>query len=186
MMREERNKIDRLLESFYAGTTSPQEELELYCLLEGLPDAAPYHSDLQLLWALIGLPERETAMEDDSDKVLLEKMASWEDRVRHPSRRLSLRLVRYGAVACVALALAIGVAVELNTVGRLSSNRNGIALDRDEAVRETAYAMELLEYCLDRGADAEGEFVEMLGWEEEALYAEAAMSEEEYERNTIE
>ena len=53
MMREERNKIDRLLESFYAGTTSPQEELELYCLLEGLPDAAPYHSDLQLLRALI-------------------------------------------------------------------------------------------------------------------------------------
>ena len=71
-------------------------------------------------------------------------------------------------------------------MGRLSSNRNGIALDRDEAVRETAYAMELLEYCLDRGADAEGEFVEMLGWEEEALYAETAMSEEEYERNTIE
>lgn len=91
MMREERNKIDRLLESFYAGTTSPQEELELYCLLEGLPDPAPYHSDLQLLRALIGLPERETAVEDDSDKVLLEKIASWEDRVRHPSRRLSLR-----------------------------------------------------------------------------------------------
>ncbi len=179
MKHEDRERIGLLLERFYAGSTSREEELELYCRLEEQDDPSPFRDDLLLLKALLGVAESEEEGCERMDVRLSALIDGREEAARQRrSRSLFLHRGHYGAVACVAVALTMGAMLWLRPAGGMVSNRNGVPMSETEAAEETEEAMELLESCLNYAAEETEGAMEMLYRSVDEAWTEPAMREE--------
>lgn len=142
MIRNERTKMSKeqltaLLDKFYDGSTSPEEELVLYLKLLDEPEGSPYQTDLKVLEGLMNgaaLVSHETA----------------------PSTRRVLhffpKVRRWAVAAAVPLLIGVGTYNFLHRRGGETSFLNQRALHQEEVDRHAAMAFSLLDDCLEAGS----------------------------------
>lgn len=134
--------IKILLDRYYDGSTSPDEEVSLYLLLLGEHEDSPYYADRMLLETTL---LRATTQHTDQQSAI-------EAPLRSSRPRWQVRLSRYGAAAAIVLTVGAGLALfRWQQSGRAAevSLLNGKPMAQEQVDRYALQAFAKLGDCLD-------------------------------------
>ncbi len=134
-----KQSLPTLLEKYYEGITSPEEELILYLKLLDEPAESPYQKDLKVLEAMMvsaeGVPETKT----------LEKKATTLSFFSSPKR--------WAIAAILPLLLVIGTYLLFNPSLNEQSFRNSTPIAQEEVNQHANMAFELLNDCFESSSN---------------------------------
>lgn len=139
--------LEELLQKYYDGSTSPQEEVSLYLALLEEPKDSPYRQDLEVVehmmmaaaqLSLAGQPKQKA-------EILTPKKAQkrWRIAPKHI----------WAAAASLTLLIAIGTAVWQPSPKVGGSWRNAQPIGQEEVDKEMLRAFGLLDDCLSAGSE---------------------------------
>lgn len=156
------NKIKELLEGYYEGTSSRENELKLYLLLMDADENSPYHDDALIIRSHFENDETTLHVLEDEDiklKTMLESNSnSLEAQPITRKRNISLLFkasLKYAAVTLLVISL-VGITVyKTNILHNDVSTKNGIPLTKEEANREALQAMTIISSTLQISRDAQ-------------------------------
>lgn len=140
MTRSTQEDLERLLERYYEGTTSPDEEMTLYLRLLKEKPGSPHYADRMLLETTLRMRESgsETCRETTTDKV------------DHPRPRV-LHLLKYAAVAAILIIVGIGVFhISPDRNPAEASLLNGQPISQEQSDQYTIAALTQLSNCIQR------------------------------------
>lgn len=155
---EKIREIDKLLEAYYNGTTTAEDEVRLYILLMGQSHNSPYYADRKLLeagfaqWQTAEAQPESTAVRpqetDEHSQGTLQKIWS----VVYPLR-YAVAAVFVGVVALVALQIqAPKHQIDASTTAQWESHYeysfvNGTPMGQEQAERYALEAIQALSTC---------------------------------------
>lgn len=132
-----KEQLPRLLEKFYSGETSPEEELMLYLHLLDEPSNSIYQADLKVVEMLfIG------AQQIQRETLLVKRKNKWYS---------SSTIKKYAIAAALPLALTLGLIGLLRNPSEELSFRNNTYIAQEEVDIHAERAFSLLNDCLESG-----------------------------------
>ncbi len=129
--------IHQLLEKFYEGSSSPQEEIDLYLKLLEQPLDSPFQKDLELIES-IGFASEKLHKEKEENKLVFS---------------LIIRQKRWAIAALLPLLLVIGAFFFFNTSTTENSFQNRRALGQEEVDLQAERAFNILNECFDKSGE---------------------------------